>query len=250
MKNQNTKLKNKIISSAVTLLLVISIFLCLFVVVQLVNRGYVSLFGHSYFRVITGSMEPEIKVGELIHTKNVDMYELEEGDIVSFKSMSTGSYGAIITHRIVGISNGNDGVLLLTKGDANLSADGEYVTSDNYIGKVVWRSGDDSFAADLMAFITGKNAFLICIVFPCLLICGLILKDSVGKMYRELEAIKNAQAEKDEDEDSREDLRENDNRGAEGAQDSEDYEQMRERIRAELIEELKHSDEKGQQNSR
>ena len=231
---------------AVTLLLVVSIFLCLSVVIQLLNKGYVSLFGHSYFRVITGSMEPEITVGELIHTKKVDMSTLKEGEIVSFKSVSPDSYGAIITHRIVGISEGSDGVLLLTKGDANLSADGEYVTKDNYIGKVVGRSGDDSFAADFMAFITSKNAFLICVVFPCLLICGFILKDSVSKMNKEIEAIKNA--EKDKKEEEPEQTQGHDIGGAESAQDmgTEDYEKMRERIRAELIEELKQSDEQRQ----
>ena len=241
---QKTRIRNKIISSVVTLLLVFSIFLCLSVVVQLLNKGYVSLFGNSYFRVITGSMEPEIKVGELIHTKKTDMATLKEGEIVSFKSVSSDSYGAIITHRIVGISRGSDGILLLTKGDANLSADGEYVTKDNYIGKVVWRSGDDSFAADFMAFITSKNAFLICIVFPCLLVCGFILKDGVSKMNKELEAIKNAEKKRKTEECGEDPC--DVSGGDESAEDSEDYERMRERIRAELIEELKNSDEQGQ----
>ena len=244
---QNTKIRNKIISSVVTLVLVVSIFLCLTVVVQLLNKGYVSLFGNSYFRVITGSMEPEIRVGELIHTKKVDMSSLKEGEIVSFKSVSADSYGAIITHRIVGISQGSDGVLLLTKGDANLSSDGEYVTKDNYIGKVVWCSGESSFAADFMAFITSKNAFLICIVFPCLLVCGFILKDSVSKMNKEIEAIKKAEEKKEEDKKEEKEEPPAQKRGDDkSAESSEDYEEMRERIRAELIEELKQSDEQRQ----
>ena len=132
---------------------------------------------------------------------------------------------------------GNNGdPLLLTKGDANPSMDGEYVTRDNYIGKVVWRSGEKSFAADLMRFITSKNAFMLCIMFPCLLICGFILKDSVSKMTRELEAIKKTQEEYIQED------RDADKEASEQGQTEYDIEDMREKIRRELIEELKSGD--------
>ena len=84
MENQNKKIRNKLISGAVTVILILSICVCLFAFVQVVNKGYVSFFGYSFFKVTTGSMEPTISVGSLILTKDVEIDTLEINDVVSF----------------------------------------------------------------------------------------------------------------------------------------------------------------------
>ena len=82
------KIGKKIVSSLVTLLLVCTVFLCFSVVMQVLNRGYASIGGYSLFRVVTGSMEPEIFAGELIASKSVDIDTLEVGDVICFRSKS------------------------------------------------------------------------------------------------------------------------------------------------------------------
>lgn len=228
MENQDNKMnvRKKIVSSTVSLLLIVSIFLCLFILVQVLSKGYVSLFGCSFFRVVTGSMEPSIRVGELILTKQQDFDEISEGDVISFRSQSTELIGKIVTHRVVKVLVSDEGeIRFLTKGDANPSVDGYYITEDIYIGTVVWNSGD-GFISQVMSFFTGRVGFLACVVFPCLLLSALILRENVGSMKRDLKNIM-------------EQLETETPSGPpEVSLSSDEYERLREKIRAELVEEL------------
>ena len=157
MENQNKKIRNKLISGAVTVILILSICVCLFAFVQVVNKGYVSFFGYSFFKVTTGSMEPTISVGSLILTKDVEIDTLEINDVVSFFSKEAYLNGKIITHRVVEKETSGTGqVLLTTRGDANSSTDIHRVDESNLIGKVVWISGEGNVFAKL---IICRNAY-------------------------------------------------------------------------------------------
>src|SRR5574344_200950 len=89
------------------------------------NRDYFSMFGYSFFKVATGSMEPNIKENDIIVVQNDKNYNV--GDIITYKEND-----AYITHRLISI----DGSNLVTKGDANNSSDAS-ITSDKIIGVVV-----------------------------------------------------------------------------------------------------------------
>ena len=232
--NKNKKIRNRILTSIVSLFLAASIAICLFVGIQVLCNGHVSFFGYSFFKVVTGSMEPSISVGELILTHKEDIGDIEVEDVVSFRSKSPDMIGSIITHRVVQITSDEaDNVLLVTKGDNNLSIDAHYVSETNYVGTVVWNSGD-SILSKILSFFSNKYGFLACIAFPCLLISTLILRDNVKKMKKDIESIV------DELEDIKSSSPDNEN------EKEENQEQMRERIRAELIEELKHNDDSEQ----
>ncbi len=231
--NKDKNIRNKIISAIVSVLLVASVFVCLFVVIQVLSNGYVSIGGYSFFKVVTGSMEPEIPVGALILSEETEMNDIEIGEVVCFRSKSPDMLGKIITHRVIEIIEAEDGTLqLVTKGDANLSLDGYYVTAQNLIGKVVWQSGSGKFSG-VLNFLSNKFGFLSCIAFPALLILTLILRDNVKTMQQDIKRI-SEQLETRETASGR-------NTPVNGTQ-AEDYEQMRERIRAELIEELNQID--------
>lgn len=89
------------------------------------------LFGYTVRIVITGSMEPTIKVNSLNIVKICDIDEIEQGDIVCY------TYGKDIIHRATYIKQTSNGKVLTTQGDANKSSDGIDVTSDMLVGKVV-----------------------------------------------------------------------------------------------------------------
>lgn len=183
----NTKSVRKTVSVLVTVLLICTLLLCFSVVLQVLNRGYASIGGYSFFRVVTGSMEPEIPIGALIVSKEVDIDTLEIGDIVCFRSEIYEIYGQSITHRVIDISKDADGVTKLqTKGDFNSAADSHYVTERNLIGKVVWWSEQNNLFSDLIAFFSNRISFLACIVFPCLVIAGLLFRNSVKSINKEL----------------------------------------------------------------
>lgn len=235
--NKDKNIRNKIISLIVSVLLVASVFVCLFVVIQVLSNGYVSIGGYSFFKVVTGSMEPEIPVGALILSKETEMNDIEVGEVVCFRSKSPDMFGKIITHRVIEIVNAEDGTLqFITKGDANLSLDGYYVSQQNLIGKVVWQLGSGKLSG-VLNFLSNKFGFLSCIAFPALLILTLILRDNVKTMQQDIKRISKQLETRETASGSN---------TPENGSETENYEQMRDRIRAELIEELNQIDKSEQ----
>ncbi len=224
------------ISLLVTVLLIMAVLLCLYVTIQVLSDGFVNIGGFMMFRVVTGSMEPTIHVGSLLITREVDISEIALHDIICFRTQEAEIWGKVVTHRVVDLVSMADGsTMLMTKGDANLVSDSYYVGSDNLIGKVVWYTGDDSALASVFAFFTNEIGFLACIVLPCLLLVSLILRDCVKNIRLELEQAMEEMdeaPEQEEDDDWRNDPL--------CGMTQEEYQEMYERIRAELIEELMH----------
>ena len=188
-------------------------------------------FGYGAALVLTGSMEPTIPVGSLLVTRQVDITSIQLDDIICFRTQESAIWGSIVTHRVVEVFDGGDsGVLLRTQGDANLVADGYFVDYRNFVGKVIWHTGDDSILAAIFAFFTNKVGFLGCIVFPCLLFAGLILRECVGNIRLELQnALEELEKQEEEDWDPSDPL---------CSMTQEEYDEMYQRIRAELMEEL------------
>lgn len=85
--------------------------------------------------VLTGSMEPALKTGSLAFVQPVgDASSVKVGDIVTFVLPS--DPGEEISHRVVEVVNGSQGLEFRTKGDANQSADTELVPAADVHGKV------------------------------------------------------------------------------------------------------------------
>lgn len=217
----------KRISVLITVLLVLAVVLCLYVAVQSMSNGYVDIGGYMMFRVVTGSMEPTIPTGALLVTKQVDIGQIEMNDIVCFRTQETAIWGKIVTHRVVQRLELEGEVLLRTQGDANLVADGYMVTRSNLIGKVIWHTGDESVLASIFSFFTNKVGFLGCIVIPCLLLAGLVLRDCVTNIRNELRSTMN-------------EIEQADPVDPLCGMTQQEYDEMYERIRAELMEELIH----------
>ena len=213
-----------------SLILAVAATICLVFSIQVVSKGFVTVGGYSTFRVVTGSMEPTISTDALLVCKDTKIDKIKEGDIVCYRSKVAEIYGSTVTHRVIAVQKDAKGeVYLETRGDANVSSDPHYVKQENLIGKVTWYSGRDNILNDILAFITGKMGFLLCIVFPVLLVSGMIMQSAVKNLKRDLAL-------------AREEL-------AKEAQDAEllpgyttltyaDYKAIYETLRAELLEEL------------
>lgn len=241
MEKQNKKIRKKLISGVVTVILIMAICLCLFSFAQVVNKGYVSFFGYSFFKVTTGSMEPTISVGALILTQDVQIDTIELDDLVSFSSKEAYMNGRIITHRVVSKEISAKGqVLLTTRGDANSSTDIHGVDEGNLIGKVVWISGEGNVFAKLINFLFGRAGFFTCIALPAILISVFIFKRSMTIILTDIKRLKDEFEQQDHKKDNEDSVEESvsSNKGAKMALTPEEYEEMRARIRTELTEEL------------
>lgn len=103
------------------------------------GQQYVAPFG--LYTIISGSMEPNIKVYDVVTAVQVDdLSKIKVGDVITFISTWDLNYGVTVTHRIVNIKKeANGDYAFTTKGDANEAIDGAYVTRENLIGKVLFR---------------------------------------------------------------------------------------------------------------
>ena len=113
-----------------------SVLVALVVIVALLLVG-ARLIGLQVFTVLSGSMEPTYHVGSLIYVKDVDPFELESGDVITFML----DENTVATHRIVEVvpDEEDDSVVRFrTKGDANENADGSLVHYKNVIGSPVF----------------------------------------------------------------------------------------------------------------
>lgn len=182
--------KIKVISIISVALLVVAITFCATVIIQTVTDGYVSLFGYSIFRVITPSMEPTLPVNSFIVSQKTEIDAIEDGDIVSFISKEAYLQGGIVTHRVVEKKEVDCRICLVTKGDASNSVDAAYVTEDNLVGKMIYKSDVDGFFSKVYTFVTNRQVFFIIIIAPILIMAGMLLKNGATNIYEQIKEIK------------------------------------------------------------
>jgi signal peptidase len=82
--------------------------------------------------VLSGSMEPHLKVGGVVVTRPVDTAEIKKGEIITFFSPLNSK---LTSHRVVDIEPTTP-LRFWTKGDANEEGDPFIVMEENLAGKV------------------------------------------------------------------------------------------------------------------
>lgn len=134
--DKRIKRKNKVgtVKSVLTYLLIaiITIWVIIFVLGK-VSEGN-NKFQINSFVVISGSMNPTLKVNDLIFSKKIEESEIQKGDIISFIKDNQ-----VITHRINNILEKDGKRQYETKGDNNNDIDEENVTYEEIVGKYIFR---------------------------------------------------------------------------------------------------------------
>lgn len=116
--------------------------------------------------VLSGSMNPIMKVGDLIIVERCNDFKV--GDIISFKDPS-GRRNVLITHRLIDIKNGR----FITKGDANEEADDINLTRKDIVGKAV-------FSIPYLGYVLKSRNPILYFTFilaPSLYLIGMELRD-------------------------------------------------------------------------
>ncbi|MFC2011116.1 signal peptidase I [Chloroflexota bacterium] len=90
-------------------------------------------FGWRVNAVLSGSMEPKLKVGSLVVTRPVEPEAIVVGDIITFSPTTVGEN--TITHRVIGVGQSSP-LYFETRGDANDKPDPFAVPARNLIGKI------------------------------------------------------------------------------------------------------------------
>ena len=234
MEEKSEKKKKRKIAG--TIVLCFAVLFSLFISIQIVVRGYADIAGYSVFRVVTGSMEPTLSVNTLVVSHKTNIEKIKVKDIVVFRSPTGAGSDRIVTHRVVSVVWENGTATLETRGDANPVADSRMVRQKDLIGKVVWYSDKEGGIVSVMGFLGSNTGFLVCIALPILLLGGLILRSCIVSIQKDLYRAQRELAREREIE-------------AASHISHEEYEEIYDKIRAELIEELKNNHEQNQQHT-
>lgn len=194
----------KLFNAAAIALILASVFVLLSVV--LTPAGQVpQVLGYSVFRVMTGSMEPEIREDSLLLVQKTPPEDIVPGDVISFFSPDPMLEGAVNTHRVVRIEKENGRIQFITKGDANVIEDTYPVDASALVGRVVFQSYGLGRAVSLLA---NPLVFGIIILLPLLIILLMNLyravriaadiakkeeEEAVRKALEEIKAKQNAE---------------------------------------------------------
>ena len=156
----------QVFNAAAIALILVSVFVLLSVV--LTPAGQVpQVLGYSVFRVMTGSMEPEIREDSLLVVKKTPPEDIVPGDVISFFSPDPMLEGAVNTHRVVRIEKENGRTQFITKGDANVIEDTYPTDASALVGRVVFKSYGLGKAVSLLS---NPLVFGIIILLPLLVI--------------------------------------------------------------------------------
>lgn len=153
----------------------ISLILLLLAVVFIVAIAPIN--GNKTLIVRSGSMQPQINVGDLIFVWPKQNYRV--GDIIAFSE--EGKPQTTVTHRIAAIKNENGQILYQTKGDANKSPDQTLVPQKNVIGTADYSIRD---LGRLFAAVKTKNGFLLAAILPAVLVIILELFNIINALKK------------------------------------------------------------------
>jgi len=156
-RNRKNKIK-KILTIAVYILLIPLLVYNLSLIFQaIINPNETpSCFGIKSYVILSGSMLPELDIGDIVIVKDSNENELQNGDIISFREGQT-----VVTHRIIDIESIDNQKQFTTKGDNNNSVDNKSINIDVIEGRVI---ATIPFLGKILLLLKGKTTIIIAVI--------------------------------------------------------------------------------------
>ena len=139
---------------------------------------------YSAYVIVSGSMEPIIKVRDAVLVRRYDPDDVKVGDVITYRATDETYYGILITHRVVDIQYENGKKIYVTKGDNNPTIDRSPIEGNQIYGKVIMRIPKIGY---IKYFLISSYGWIIAIVIPSL---GIIIYD-IMKIFKNLKNTKN-----------------------------------------------------------
>lgn len=152
----------------VLLIFSVSIMLFTFISVSALGKNNRSIFGYKAFIVLSDSMKAtDFEAGDVVVVKEVDPSTLKAGDIITFTSRDSASYGETITHKIRRLTKTADGDPgFVTYGTTTNTDDSTVVDYYNVEGKYQFRLPK---VGRFFNFLKTVPGYICCILIPFLL---------------------------------------------------------------------------------
>lgn len=152
------------------ILVPILIINCTLIVKSWINQDEVpSIGGVMPLIVLTDSMYPDIKSGDIIITKQADAEDIKIGDDISFFDPA-GNGSSIVTHRVIEIIEKDGQLSFRTKGINNNTEDRVTVPADKLVGK--YTGVRIALAGNIALFMQTVPGLIVCVVVPIVLLVG------------------------------------------------------------------------------
>lgn len=207
--NVKTDPKQKLLTIIGTILCAILLPI-LIINLTLIAKSYInkdevpSLAGVFPMIVLTDSMYPEIKSGDLIICNTAEAEEIVVDDVISFFD-PMGSGTSVVTHRVLEVIEEGGEISFRTKGDNNNAEDQVLVPQKNLIG--IYRSRVPALGHVAM-FMQTTPGLILCVVCPVLLLVGFDMlrrrkyekakQQDTDQLLAELEELRRLKAEKEQ----------------------------------------------------
>lgn len=192
---------------------IIGVILCIILLpilimnVTMIIKGYTNkdqyptFLGYAPMIVLTDSMYPQIKSGDLIIVKTVEPEKVQPEDVISFFDPDS-KENSVLTHRVVRIEQ-EESLRFITKGDAN-NAEDTPVPAENLIG--VYQSRIEG-AGKVAMFLQTTPGLLVSVGVPLLLLLAYEFlrrrrydrekKEDTDALLAELEALRAKQRDRE-----------------------------------------------------
>jgi len=190
---QQKRKSSKRVSSIIGIVICVILVPILLMNLTIIVKSYINpdavpdFFGIKPFVVLSGSMEPEILVGDLVIVQNVDPANLKANDVISFRDGES-----VVTHRIMELTETEGAPAFITRGDANNSDDTKPVTYEQVEGIYLFKING---VGNLAMFMQTPMGLLVFVGIP---LCAFILYDILRRKFEDSKGDKkynDAQAE-------------------------------------------------------
>lgn len=144
-----------------------------------------SIMGYKPLTVLSGSMSPFLKPGDMIVVREITPENIKVGDVITYRIDEK----TLVTHRVVEVSRKYGHIAFKTKGDANNTEDPDAVTPDGVVGSMIFKI---PYAGYIGRFVRTPGGFIAFIVFPSLLLIAGEIKNILNELSK-MEKEKKAQ---------------------------------------------------------
>ena len=169
----------KLISTALIIVLfLIGAFLIYYVISAKMSEAEGNVPKFSLYTIVSGSMEPAIKVYDVIFDVRVDDPKtVKVGDIITFISTSSISKDMTVTHRVMDIRVNEGKYEFVTKGDNNLTADSDTAKAENILGRTTFKIPQ---LGRIQIILATKMGWFMIVLIPAL---GVVIYD-IMKLFK------------------------------------------------------------------
>jgi signal peptidase len=165
---------------------IICIFIAIIAVLLIVSVFPIT-GNYKVLTVLSGSMEPTIKIGAVVVIRPENDYKI--GDIITFGPNTKTQ--TPVTHRINDIKVVGGNAIYITKGDANNAPDSKEIKKKDIIGKMLFSVPFAGYAVD---FVKKPIGFILIIMVPAVI----IVYDEIRKIFKEIKKRKKPEPEQND----------------------------------------------------